>query len=123
MREDSPLCLRQTPFAPMTTNSHHSWCVVANLTRGMVLTGLDQLWVADIMYVHLAEEFGYLAVVLDAFSRGLPSSRMLADLARRASCRGRSTAPTSPARAASGSRSAIPPTSPCNGSGARIGEP
>jgi transposase InsO family protein len=69
MREDNLLCLRQTPFVPMTTNSHHSWCVVPNLTRGMVLTGLDQLWVADITYVHLAEEFGYLAVILDAFSR------------------------------------------------------
>jgi putative transposase len=34
-----------------------------------VLTGLDQLWVADTTYVHLAEEFGYLAVILDAFSR------------------------------------------------------
>ena len=34
-----------------------------------MLTGLDQLWVADITYVHLAEEFGYLAVILDAFSR------------------------------------------------------
>jgi hypothetical protein len=30
-------------------------------------------------------------------------------------------APTSPARAASGSRSAIPPASPCSGSGARGG--
>jgi transposase InsO family protein len=69
MREDNLLCLRQTPFVPMMTNSHHSWCVVPNLTRGMVLTGLDQLWVADITYVHLAEEFGYLAVILDAFSR------------------------------------------------------
>jgi putative transposase len=35
----------------------------------MVLNGLDQLWVADITYLHLAEEFGYLAVILDAFSR------------------------------------------------------
>ena len=35
----------------------------------MALTGLDQLWVADITYVHLAEEFAYLAIVLDAFSR------------------------------------------------------
>jgi transposase InsO family protein len=34
-----------------------------------VLNGLDQLWVADITYLHLAEEFGYLAVILDAFSR------------------------------------------------------
>ena len=34
-----------------------------------MLNGLDQLWVADITYLHLAEEFGYLAVILDAFSR------------------------------------------------------
>jgi len=31
--------------------------------------GIDQLWVADITYVHLAEEFAFLAIVLDAFSR------------------------------------------------------
>jgi len=35
----------------------------------MVPTGLDQLWVADITYVRLQEEFTYLAIVLDAFSR------------------------------------------------------
>jgi len=69
LREDNLLCLRQTPFVPVTTNSRHTWCVVPNLARGMVLNGLDQLWVADITYLHLAEEFGYLAVILDAFSR------------------------------------------------------
>ena len=69
LREDNLLCLRQIPFVPTTTNSRHTWCVVPNLTRGMVLNGLDQLWVADITYLHLAEEFGYLAVILDAFSR------------------------------------------------------
>jgi putative transposase len=35
----------------------------------MELSGLDQLWVADITYVHMAEGFAYLAIVLDAFSR------------------------------------------------------
>ena len=40
-----------------------------NLARGCRPTGLDQLWVADITYVRLAEDFVYLAVVLDAFSR------------------------------------------------------
>ena len=35
----------------------------------MILTGTDQLWVADITYIRLAEEFVYLAVVLDAYSR------------------------------------------------------
>src|SRR6516225_8854583 len=35
----------------------------------LVPTGLDQLWVADITYVRLLEEFAFLAVLLDAFSR------------------------------------------------------
>ncbi|MGA6965917.1 MAG: IS3 family transposase [Xanthobacteraceae bacterium] len=69
MRQDNLLCLRTRPFVPKTTDSDHGWCVVPNLTRRMVLTGLDQLWVADITYVRLREEFAFLAVVLDAFSR------------------------------------------------------
>jgi len=69
MREDNLLCLRARPFVPVTTDSRHGWRVVPNLARGLVLTGLDQLWVADITYVHLSEEFAYLAIVLDAFSR------------------------------------------------------
>ena len=32
----------------------------------MVLTGIDQLWIADITYIRLETEFVYLAVVLDA---------------------------------------------------------
>lgn len=69
MREDNLLCLRVRPFVPVTTDSRHRWQVVPNLARGMEPIGLDQLWVGDITYVHLREEFGYLAIVLDAFSR------------------------------------------------------
>jgi putative transposase len=69
MREDNLLCLRARPFVPITTDSRHGWRVVPNLARGMMPTGLDQLWVADITYIHLQEEFAFLAVVLDAFSR------------------------------------------------------
>ncbi len=69
MREDNLLALRHKAFVPATTDSRHGWRVVPNLARGMILTGIDQLWVADITYVHLAEEFAYLAIVLDAFSR------------------------------------------------------
>jgi transposase InsO family protein len=69
MRLDNLLCLRKRPFVPVTTDSRHAWQVVPNLARGMVPTGVDQLWVADITYVRLAEEFAFLAVVLDAFSR------------------------------------------------------
>jgi putative transposase len=69
MRQDNLLALRSRPFVPATTDSRHQWCVVPNLARGLVPTGLDQLWVADITYVRLLEEFAFLAVVLDAFSR------------------------------------------------------
>jgi putative transposase len=69
MREDNLLCLRAKPFVPRTTDARHGWQVVPNLARGMIPTGLDQLWVADITYIRMAEEFAYLAVVLDAFSR------------------------------------------------------
>ena len=49
MREDNLLCLREEPFVPYTTNSRHEFPIVANLTRGLVLTGLDQISVADII--------------------------------------------------------------------------
>lgn len=69
MRQDNLLSLRRRPFVPATTDSRHGWRVVPNLARDMQLTGLDQLWVADITYIRLQEEFAYLAVILDAFSR------------------------------------------------------
>jgi len=69
MRTDNLLSLRRRAFVPATTESRHAWRVVPNLARGLDLTALDQLWVADITYVRLLEEFAFLAVVLDAFSR------------------------------------------------------
>jgi transposase InsO family protein len=69
MREDNLLCLRKRAFVPVTTDSRHGWRVVSNLARGLETTGLDQLWVADITFIRMQEEFAFLAVVLDAFSR------------------------------------------------------
>ena len=69
MREDNLLCLRQKPFVPRTTDSRHGFLVRPNLTRGLTPTAIDQIWVADITYIRLAEAFIYLAVVIDAFSR------------------------------------------------------
>jgi putative transposase len=69
MREDSLLCLKRRPFVPLTTDSRHGWRVVPNLARCMIPNGLDQLWVADITYIRLQEEFAFLAILLDAFSR------------------------------------------------------
>jgi len=68
MREDNLLCLRRRKFV-VTTDSDHGLPVYPNLARTLVVTGLDQLWVADLTYLRLELEFVYLAVILDAFSR------------------------------------------------------
>ena len=68
MREDNLLCLRRRRFV-VTTDSDHGLPVYPNLLPALKLTGLDQLWVADLTYIRLALEFVYLAVILDAFSR------------------------------------------------------
>lgn len=68
MRADNLLCLRRRRFV-VTTDSSHGLAVYPNRARGMVLTGIDQLWVADITYIRLEEEFVYLAVILDGYSR------------------------------------------------------
>jgi putative transposase len=68
LREDNLLCLRKRKFV-VTTDSGHGLTIYPNLARGLVLSAIDQLWVADITYIRLELEFIYLAVVLDAFSR------------------------------------------------------
>lgn len=68
MREAHLLCRRRRPFVS-TTDSKHALKVFPNLAPELVVTGSDQLWVADITYIRLPREFVYLAVVLDAFSR------------------------------------------------------
>jgi transposase InsO family protein len=68
MREEH-LVVRQKKRYVFTTNSNHGFAVHPNLAKGMVPTGVNQLWVADLTYVHLGEGFIYVAVVLDAHSR------------------------------------------------------
>jgi putative transposase len=68
MREDNLLCVRKRKFV-LTTDSNHGRKVYPNLAKEMVLTGTDQLWRADITYVRLREEFVFVAVILDAYSR------------------------------------------------------
>ena len=68
MREDNLLCVRRRKFV-VTTDSSHGRKIYPNLARHMVLTGMDQLWIADITYIRLREEFVFLAVILDAYSR------------------------------------------------------
>ena len=68
MREDNLLGVQPRAFV-VTTDSDHKLEVYLNLAGRMKLTGVNQLWVADITYIRLHREFVYLAVVLDAYSR------------------------------------------------------
>jgi putative transposase len=63
------LLVRKKKFKPITTNSNHGLPVYPNLARGLMTVRLNQLWVADITYVHLPGEFVYLAAILDVYSR------------------------------------------------------
>jgi putative transposase len=68
MREDNLLGVQPRAFV-VTTDSDHELEVYLNLASRMKLTGINQLWVADITYIRLHREFVYLAVILDANSR------------------------------------------------------
>lgn len=99
MREDNLLCLRRRSFM-RTTDSRHGFRVYPNLAAKMVLTDINQLWVADITYIRLQAEFIYLAVILDAYSRrvigwelGRTLAAELALGALRQALKGRSFAP------------------------------
>ena len=52
-----------------TTDSDHDGPIFPNLAAGLVPTGPDQVWVADITYVAVQSRFIYVAVILDAWSR------------------------------------------------------
>ena len=73
IREDNLLAVQPRVFV-VTTDSDYEFEVYLNLAGRMKLTGMNQLWVADITYIRLKKEFVYLAVVLDSFSLIIVSS-------------------------------------------------
>ena len=68
MGEDHLLAVRRRKWI-LTTESRHDLPIYRNLAATMKITGINQLWVADITYVRLRQQFLFLAVVLDAYSR------------------------------------------------------
>lgn len=68
MREDNLLCVRKRQFV-VTTDSNHKRKIYPNLAPNIILTATDQMWRADITYIRLRDEFVFLAVILDAYSR------------------------------------------------------
>lgn len=56
-------------FKVATTDSRHKFPVYSNLIKDTCVTGINQVWVADITYIRIRNAFVYLAAILDIFSR------------------------------------------------------
>lgn len=84
MRAENLLCKRKS-FKPHTTNSNHDFPLYPNLTKDLVVTRINQVWVSDITYIEIGDGYVYLAVIIDRYSRkcvGWELSRRIdADLA------------------------------------------
>jgi putative transposase len=59
----------ETPRAFAVTSDGLAVAPFANLAAGFVPSAANQLWVADLTYIHVIQGFVYLAVILDAWSR------------------------------------------------------
>ncbi len=57
--------------ARKTTNSEHEFPRYPNLVQNLEVVRPDQVWVSDITYIRLRDEFVYLAVIMDVFTRSI----------------------------------------------------
>lgn len=79
MAEESLLCQVKRRFI-RTTDSSHGFRRFPNLLRGLEVTRLNQVWIADFTYIRLREQFVYLAVILDSYSRRVIGWELARDL-------------------------------------------
>jgi putative transposase len=63
-----------------TTDSAHAFPRYPNLVQGLKIRRPEQVWVADITYIRLRDEFIYLAVVMDVFTRSIRGWHLGRDL-------------------------------------------
>jgi putative transposase len=68
MRESDLLCRIKRKWV-RTTDSNHRLPIYHNLVKDRPITGINQVWLADITYIRIRHGFVYLAAILDAFSR------------------------------------------------------
>jgi transposase InsO family protein len=54
-----------------TTQSRHRYGRYPNLVKDLAIVRPDQVWCSDITYIALCQQFVYLAIILDVFTRSL----------------------------------------------------
>jgi putative transposase len=71
LMQEMGLQVKRTRKRRYTTDSDHPFPRYPNLVQDLEIVRPDQVWVADITYIHLLVEFVYLAVIMDVFTRSV----------------------------------------------------
>jgi transposase InsO family protein len=79
MREHN-LHIRRRKRMVVTTNSRHWMRKYCNLVKDMEVHRPEQLWVSDITYIRLTNQWGYLSLITDAYSRKIMGYCFRSDL-------------------------------------------
>ena len=69
MREND--LVRRKKGIQTTTQSNHAYGRYPNLVLNLYIDHPDQVWCADITYIHLGTQYVYLAILMDVFTRSL----------------------------------------------------
>lgn len=75
------LLIRQRKRKAITTDSRHWMRKYSNLVKELVITRPEQVWVSDITYIRLTNQWGYLSLITDAYSRKIMGYSFRQDLA------------------------------------------
>lgn len=79
LRENS-LLVRRKRYRVRTTFSVHRFRKYPDLVKNLVVERPNQLWVSDITYIRIKQDFAYLSLVTDAYSRKIMGFFMSHDL-------------------------------------------
>jgi putative transposase len=78
--DEHKLLIRQRKRKVFTTDSRHWMRKYANLSKELVITRPEQLWVSDITYIKVMNQWGYLSLITDAYSRKIMGFGFRSDL-------------------------------------------
>ena len=68
MKEHS-LLVKRKRFTPITTQSRHNLPRYEDLIKEKEIVKFNEVWVSDITYIPVQNEFAYLALIMDLYSR------------------------------------------------------
>ena len=77
---DHNLLVRQRKRKAITTNSRHWMKKYSNLIKDLDITRPEQVWVSDITYIRMLNQWGYLSLITDAYSRKIMGYSLRMDL-------------------------------------------